>query len=130
MVEPSRDLSRQLEVLALIITDRHTVCVIEQDVGRHEDRVGEEAHAHGLLTATLVLELGHPTQFTHRRGALQEPGQLLMRRHMTLHEEGAAGRIKSGGKEHASRIKRLAPQNLWVDRQGQCMEVDDAEVGV
>jgi hypothetical protein len=33
-VEPARDLARQLEVLALVLADRHLVGLVEQDVGR------------------------------------------------------------------------------------------------
>ena len=50
-VEAARDLARELEVLALVLAHRHLVGLVEQDVGRLEHRVEEQARAHELLLA-------------------------------------------------------------------------------
>jgi hypothetical protein len=34
--------AREFDVLPLVVADRHDVRLVEQDVGGHEDRVGEE----------------------------------------------------------------------------------------
>ena len=36
-VEPLREVAGQLEVLALVLADRHAVGLVEQDVGRLQD---------------------------------------------------------------------------------------------
>src|SRR5919108_701225 len=62
-VEAPRDLTRQLDVLALVFPYRHLVGLVEQDVGGLEHRVEEQAGAHELLLARrLVLELVHALQ--------------------------------------------------------------------
>src|ERR1017187_9207891 len=86
--------SGELEVLALVVADGDEVGLVEQDVGRHEDRVGEQAEPGRLLAvfARLVLELGHPGQLAHAGGALEQPGQLGMLMDMALDEQGAPAR--------------------------------------
>ena len=42
-VEPLGQVAGQLEVLALVLADRHLVGLVEQDVGGLQDRVGEQA---------------------------------------------------------------------------------------
>ena len=43
VVEPDRDVARELDVLALVVADRDLVGVVEEDVGGHEHRVVEQA---------------------------------------------------------------------------------------
>jgi hypothetical protein len=49
MVEPDRGVAGDLDVLALVVTDGDLVGVVEQDVGRHQRRVGEQARRHELV---------------------------------------------------------------------------------
>ena len=42
-VEALREVAGQLQVLALVLADRHRVGLVEQDVGGLQDRVGEQA---------------------------------------------------------------------------------------
>src|SRR3712207_8401876 len=42
LVEPARDLARELEVLALVVADRHLVRAVGEHVRRHQHRVEEE----------------------------------------------------------------------------------------
>ena len=82
-------------MLALVVADGDEVGVVEEDIGGHEDRVGEEADP-GRLFATfgrLVLELGHAVQLTHAGGALEQPGQLGVLVDMALDEQGATRRV-------------------------------------
>ncbi len=75
-VEALGDVSRQLQVLALVVTDRDDVGLVEEDVGRHQDRIGEEAGRDELLLGDLLLELGHPAELAVARRRRQQPGRL------------------------------------------------------
>ena len=41
-VEPLGQVARQLDVLLLVVAHRHDVGLVQQDVGRHQHRVGEQ----------------------------------------------------------------------------------------
>ena len=61
MVEPNRGIAGDFNVLALVITDRHLVGVVQQDVCGLQCRVGEQPAADEVLLTLgrLVLELCH-----------------------------------------------------------------------
>jgi len=42
VVEALRDVARELEVLALVVADRHEIGLVEQDVAGHQHGIGEE----------------------------------------------------------------------------------------
>ena len=65
-VEALGDVAGQLEVLALVVADRHLVGVVEEDVGGLERRVGEQPGRHELGPVGLVLELRHAPQLAER----------------------------------------------------------------
>ena len=133
VVEPDGQFTGQLEVLALVVSDRYPFGVVEQDVGALEDRVGEQTNPHRILAVTLLLELGHPAQLAHGGGALEQPGHLNVLGDVALHEQGAALGIQSGGQEIERRLVGAGPQFVRVDVQGEGMEVDDgveAVVGI
>ena len=45
VIEAARDISRELEVLPLVLAHRHEVRLVEQDVRRHQHGVVEQADA-------------------------------------------------------------------------------------
>src|SRR3954454_9868805 len=59
VVEPLRDVARELEVLALIVPDRDDVRLVEEDVSGHQGRVCEEPGGDELVLRLLLLELRH-----------------------------------------------------------------------
>ena len=89
-VEPGGQVPAQLEVLALVLPDRHLVGLVEQDVGGHQHRVGEQPDV-GALRAHLgglVLELGHPLGLPEPGQAAEDPAQLGVLGHVGLQEHG------------------------------------------
>jgi len=42
VIEPLREVAGQLQVLALVLADRHMVGLVQQDVRGLQDRVGEQ----------------------------------------------------------------------------------------
>ena len=131
VVEPDGQVPGQLEVLALVVADRDPLGVVEEDVGRHEHRIGEQPGPHRLLVPALVLELGHPAQLADGGGALEQPGQPGVLGDVALDEQGAhaRGRAPPPGGLGASRAVR-ARSDGGVVVEGQGVEVDDAEEGV
>ena len=127
-VEPLGQVAGQLEVLALVLTDGHLVRGVEQDVGRLQDRVGEQPDR-GPVTALLgrlVLELGHPRGLAEAGEAGEHPLQLRVLGHLALHEQDrtvgvdAAGDVLRGGPPGA-----LA-QQLRGHLDGDRVQVDHA----
>ena len=66
VVELLRDVAAELEMLLLVLADRHVRRAIDQDVGRHQARIGVKPDR-GVLAvlAGLLLELGHAVEPAH-----------------------------------------------------------------
>ena len=126
-VEPAHDLARQLEVLALIFADRHARRAVEQDVGRLQHRIGEEARVDVVgLMLRLVLELRHPAELAERRHRRQHPRQLGVFGHRRLHEQRRAIGIDAA-REHVDRHRARARRHLrGLVRLRDRVVVDDA----
>ena len=61
VVEAAGDITRQFDVLLLVVAHRYNRCIVQQNVSRHQHRVREQPGADTLLlTLGLVLELRHP----------------------------------------------------------------------
>ena len=115
MVEPEGDVPGQLQVLALVVTHRDGGGVVDEDVRRHQDRIGEEADPRRLPPFPLVLELGHPPQLTHRGGAFEQPGQSGVLGNLALHEEGATVGIEPDGEQVQRGVQRVGAEVGRVD---------------
>ena len=91
LVETLRDVAGQLDVLALVVADRYLLGVVQQDVGRHQDGIVEQADTDRLLPlpafGRLLLELRHASQLTEGRDAVEDPCELRVRAHVALYEE-------------------------------------------
>ena len=145
-VSPKRLLNRmatsrgELHVLALVVADRHLLGVVQHDVGHHEHGVVEEPDAQRLdpvvaLLRELVLELGHAAQLAERRHAVEQPGELGVGAHVTLHEQqrpvaaepgrgeqrgqapGRRRRARPGPRARSSRAGR--PRRRWRGGRGR-----------
>ena len=96
---PAGDLARKLEVLHLVLAHRHQVGAIEQDVGRHQDRIVEQARRDALQVLRLIFELRHALELAQRRDGIEQPHQRRMLRHVRLHEERHARGIDAGAEQ-------------------------------
>ena len=118
VVEPLGQRPAQLEVLPLVLADRHLVGLVEQDVRGLQDRVGEQADR-GLVLAflrRLVLELGHPAGLAEPGHAAEDPGQLGVLGHVALHEQRAPVRVEPGRRA----AERRRPGSGRRSRAGSC----------
>jgi hypothetical protein len=84
VVEAAGEVAGELEMLALVLPDRDVLRPVEQDVGRLQDRVGEQPDGGALGTTLdrLVLELGHPAGLTEAGQAVEDPGELCVGGHL------------------------------------------------
>ena len=80
-VPPAGDLARQLEVLDLVLADGHGVGPVQQDVGRLQHRIVQQARGNALLALRFVLELGLAFELAKRCDRVENPRQLGMFRH-------------------------------------------------
>ena len=130
-VEPLRQVAGELEVLALVLADRHVVGVVQQDVGRLQHRVGEQPDVGASAPfGRLVLELGHPAaspkpvrQFSTQRA-----------RRARRRGSGTNSAERSGSTPPARYCAAVTPGALAQHRRvvldGDRVQVDDAVEGV
>ena len=94
-----------------------------------QHRVGEQADGGGVaaLLLRLVLELRHPRRLPETGEAAQHPGQFGVRGHVALHEDGALRRVDAQRQVLRRRHQRALAQRGRVLRDGDGVQVDDAE---
>ena len=104
MIEPEGGIAGYLDVLALVVSDRDLIGVVEQNVGGLQRGLAEEPAADEVLLAFggLVLELCHSRQLAEADGALHDPAQLVVLGHMALEEHGCNVGVEAHRKEHRS----------------------------
>ena len=85
-------------MLLLVLAHGHKVRLIQQDIRRHQGRIGEEAPVDvvGVLGA-LVLELGHAAQLAEHGVAVENPAQLRVLVDMALDKQGVLLRVQAAG---------------------------------
>ena len=113
-------------MLPLVLPHRHEIRPVEEDVGRLQHRIVEETRVHRLPSLGLLLELGHPSQVTHRRDRVEEPRELAVIGDVGLREQRAALRIDAGGHQRHGEVEHAPQQILALVLPGDRVQVDDA----
>jgi hypothetical protein len=124
VVEADGEVAGQLDVLALVVADRHPLRAVQEDVRGHQRRVCQERGPGRRLVAPLLLELDHPVQLAGVRRALEQVRQLRVRRHPALHEQ--RGLVETGGQQQRRRLLHERAQPRRVVRCGHRVQVGDA----
>ena len=127
-VEPDRDVTGDLDVLALVVADGHLVGVVQQDVGGLQCRVGEQPardEPAGALGG-LLLELDHPRQLADADVALHQPRQLRVLDDVALHEHRGHVGVEADAEERRRQLQRALTDDAGLVDHGQRVEVDDA----
>ena len=85
-------------MLALVFSHGHQVCLVEQDVRRHEHRIGEETGGDvvGVLLGFL-LKLGHAAELAELGAAAQHPTELCVLGDMALDKHDAFLGVQAAG---------------------------------
>ena len=125
-VEAAGDVAGDLQMLGLVLAHGDEVGVIDQNVGCHQDGVGEQAAVDVIgVFGALILELGHAGQLTELGVAGQHPGQLGVGRHVALDEEDMLLGIDADGQQQGGQLAGAAAQLSGVLADGQRVEVSD-----
>ncbi len=90
VVEPASHFAGELDVRQLISAHRHRRRLVDQNVGRHEDGVGQQAKAGGAVAGLLVLVGRQLLELGHRHLGPQQPRQFDVLRDVGLHHENRA----------------------------------------
>ena len=131
VVEPRRDVARELEVLRLVGADGDVVGLVEQDVARHERRIGKETRVDVLrVLRGFVLELRHAGELTELRAAIHDPAHLRVAFVVALHEHEAFLRVDAAGQQQRKGLPRLLAAFLRVDVDRQGVQIGDEIVAV
>ena len=129
MIEAAGQVARHFDMLDLVLADGHDVGVIDQDVGRHEHRIGEQPGVGAEPAGLLVLVGNAAFQQAHGRAAEQDPAELGHLGHVRLQEQRGPIRIEPQGQQIERRVERVAPQLRGIADRCQGMQVGDEVEG-
>ena len=126
-VEAPDDLARQLQVRGLVLADRDERRLVDDDVGRLQHRVREQAVVDVLGLVGLLLLVGRRALEPADRGDRREqPGELGVLRPVRLDEQRAALRVQAEGDERGRHLARALAEHVRVVQARQGVVVDDA----
>ena len=98
-------------MLHLIPSDRHQICLIQQNIGSHKHRICKQSRIYiiGVL-CTFVLKLRHSRQLAEHGIAVEHPCELRMRGNVALHEYRALFRVDARSEVDRKRLIGMAAQ--------------------
>ena len=79
------------------------------------------------MAGGFILKLGHALQLAHLGKCIQQPAQLGVGRHLTLHKQGRAGNIQPRGQVPRGDAIGLLAQFGGVLADGNGVQVNHAE---
>ena len=114
-------------MLLLVFADRHMGRAIDQNVGRHQRRIGVKTDR-GVLAvlAGLLLELRHPVEPAEAGDAIEHPGKLGMLGHLALIEDDVFRRIDAAGDEGRGDLADGVRQFGRILPHRDRVQIDDA----
>jgi hypothetical protein len=127
LVEAARDLAHQLDVLALVLADRHLVRLVGENVSRLKHRIEKEPGGDELaLLRRLLLELVHPVEVPVSGYRGQQPAKLGVLMHVGLAKQNATLRVEPRREQNRGRVLDTLAElgRVVVDRDR--VQVDDA----
>ena len=125
------DVPGEFEVLLLVLSHRHQIGVVEQDVGRHQHRVVEQPHRDVVaLLEGLFLELDHALEPVKRRDAVEQPAEFAMGGHLALHEHRGLGGVNAAGQIKGCRAAGVGCQSGGIVGHRDRVQIDDAKKSV
>ena len=128
VVELLGDVAGQFEMLLLVLADRHMGRLVQQDVGRHQRGIGEQARARTFsaflpaFSFHCVMRCIQPMRATQ----LKIQASSACCTHLGLVEDDRLFRIEPGGEIGRGQFQRRALQIVRVLPDGDRVHVDDA----
>src|SRR5690606_37504450 len=121
------DVAGKFEMLFLIVANRYMRGAVDENVGRHQARIGKQAER-GVLAvpARLVLELRHAVHPADAGDAIEDPGQFRMLWHRALIEDDMLHWVDARGNEGCGDGTGLIAQVVMHKLRRDGMQVDDA----
>jgi len=130
VVEALGHIARELEVLLLVLAHGHHLCIVQQDVRRHEHGVGKKPAVHVLQPVGLVLEAVGQGQARVGEEAIEVPGELGDLGHIALAVEHGALGIQPAGEPGGRHAVRVVAQHGGLLDLGERMQVGDEQEAV
>ena len=98
-------------MLLLVLTHRHIIRLVQEDIRSHQAGIGEQAAVDVVgVFCGLVFELGHSAQLTEHSVAVQYPAKLRVLVDMALNEQGILFRVKAAGDVLSQLLQGAPPQ--------------------
>ena len=114
-------------MLLLVLADRDVRGLVDQDVGGHQRRIGEQAQRDVLaVLAGLLLELRHAAHPAHAGDAVEDPGELRVLGHHRLVEDDLLVAVDAGREEGRGDLARLRGELGGILPYGDRVLVDHA----
>ena len=111
-------------MLFLVDAYRHKVCLVKQNIRRHQSRVGEKPGIYIIrMFGGFVFELCHALQFAKLGVAVQHPCQLCVSGNVALDEENTLFRVNAAGQQKRIGFQRVAAKNRGVLPHGNSVQV-------
>ena len=117
-------------MLLLVLPHGHVVRMVQENVRRHQGRIGKEAMGGLKAMGQLVLVGVAPLQKPHGADTGQKPGKLLHLRNIRLTPENSFLRINATGQEIHRNLVRPRPQLLRLRTGGHGVVVGDEIVAL
>ena len=119
MVELDGDITGNFEVLLLVLTHWNNMGAIEQDIGGHQHRIGEQTviDSTGVTIGQLcdfVFVTMAPLQKAHGRHGGEQPRQFGVFRGIGLLPKDTTCRVQTAGHKIESHIQGILPTQLGV----------------
>ena len=120
-----RQIARHLDVLLLILSDRHDVAVVDQNVRRHQHWIAEESYHRSESAREFVFIGVRAFEQPLRRNGRQDPGQLRYLRHIALFKERSAFGIEPGREKIDCRTPNVFADDIRIAHTGQRVIIGD-----
>ena len=114
VIEALGHVAGHLQVLKLVLAHGHVVRIVQQDVGGHQHRVGEEARVHVLQTVRLVFETMRQGEAGVGEEAAQVPGKFSHLGYVALAVEDRTGNIQAASQPGGGHAVGVAAQQRWI----------------
>ncbi len=113
-------------MLLLIVPYRNVGGAVDENVSRHQARIGEQTEGRVLtVLAGLVLELRHAVHPADARDAVEYPCEFCVLQHLTLVEDDVLLRVDAARQEGGGDRTRLVGQIVMRHGRGQRVQIDD-----